>query len=213
MSAIITFDQDNFIPVCEVLAAMDADLAQVINTCGYPPFWHRPATFETLIHIILEQQVSLASARAALIKLQGKIETITPVNLMLLTDEELRQCYFSRQKTIYARHLATVILSGKLNLDALPLMENSTVRTSLLQVKGIGNWTVDVYLMMVLQRADIFPLGDLALINSIKEVKHLPGSITKNEIANISSAWQPWQTIASFILWHAYLCKRKRNEY
>ena len=210
MSAIITFDQDNFIPVCDVLAAKDADLASVINTFGYPHFWHRPANFETLIHIILEQQVSLASARAAMMKLQSRIVMITPDNLLKLTDDELKQCYFSRQKIIYARHLATVILSGQLNLDALPLMHNSAVRTALLQVKGIGNWTADVYLMMVLQRPDILPLGDIALIKSIKEVKHLPGNITKTEIAAIASAWQPWQTIASFILWHAYLCKRKR---
>lgn len=205
-----TFDKNIFEFICDKLASGDNDLKQIITIYGYPPCWQRAANFETLVHIILEQQVSLASARAALIKLKEKLISITPENLLQLNDDELKACYLSRQKIIYTRHLANAILSGDLNLKLLNSWSNDSIRTSLLQLKGIGNWTVDVYLMMALQRADLFPLGDIALMQSIKETKKLPPNISKEEIALIAAKWKPYQTIAAYILWHAYLSKRKK---
>ena len=205
------FDDKSFISICDHLATNDTELHFIIHQYGYPPFWKRPASFETLIHIILEQQVSLASALAALNKLKEKIFDITPANVLSLSDKELKDCYFSRQKIIYARHLAAEILSGNLNLKELELMDNNLVRTALLKIKGIGNWSVDVYLMMVLQRCDIFPLGDVALIKSVIETKHLPVAVDKEVIKNLSNQWSPYRTIAAFILWHSYLCKRKQH--
>jgi DNA-3-methyladenine glycosylase II len=197
-------------PLCDKLAAKDIALKNIIRQHGYPPFWSRPASFASLIHIILEQQVSLASAKAAFDKLQQKIDPITPQKLLLLSDEVLKACYFSRQKTVYARCLAEAIITKKINLKKLATAPDDEVRSKLTQVKGIGNWTADVYLMMVLQRCDLFPVGDIALINSAREELQLHKQITKEEILVIAEKWAPYRTIAAFLLWHAYLCKRKK---
>ena len=205
------FTDKNFKSICNRLAKKDAHLQSIIHQYGYPPMWKRPASFETLVHIILEQQVSLASALAALNKLKEKIVQITPQNLLSLSDEELKACYFSRQKIICTKHLASEITSGHLNLEELNTMDNDRIRTALTKIKGIGNWTVDVYLMMVLQRSNLFPLGDIALIKSVKETKGLLKETSKEAIALIAEKWKPHQTIAAFILWHGYLGKRKRQ--
>lgn len=205
------FDKSNFKKHCNKLAKIDAELQLIIDTHGHPPLWKRKPGFETLIHIILEQQVSLASAKAALNKLKEKIGTVTPQKILLLTDAELKTCYFSRQKIIYARHLATSIINKELDLKKLISSPDDVVRTELKKIKGIGDWTVDVYLMMVLQRTDLFPLGDIALVNSIKEVKNLPKHTSKEELLLVADKWKPHRTIAAFMLWHSYLCKRNRK--
>ena len=207
----MVFTDKNFKSICNKLAKKDADLQSIIHQHGYPPLWKRTASFETLVHIILEQQVSLASALAALNKLKQKIVQITPQNLFSLSDEELKACYFSKQKIIYTKHLASEIISGQLNLDELNAMDDDSIRTSLLKIKGIGNWTVDVYLMMVLQRSNLFPLGDIALLKSVREIKGLSKEISTAAIKQMAEKWKPYQTIAVFILWHAYLCKRKQR--
>ncbi len=201
------FTQSTYHPICDQLAATDADLAAIINAHGYPPFWSRPNTFETLVHIILEQQVSLASALSALNKLRERLTELTPDRLLLLTDEEMRACYVSRQKTIYLRHLAQALVSGQLNLAELEDMEDADIRAKLTALKGIGHWTTDVYLMFVLQHADVFPIGDLAAVNAMKRVKKLPPDTTKEQLLEISLAWKPYRTIATMLLWHFYLSK------
>src|SRR5882762_6452000 len=127
----IQFSREHFQQLCHGLAEADADLAGVIRAHGYPPMWNRPNSFETLVHIILEQQVSLASALAALNKLRERIKDITPEKLLALTDEELKACYFSRQKTIYTRILATEIVSGNLDLASLETLPDEKVRAKL----------------------------------------------------------------------------------
>ncbi|MEO7766669.1 MAG: DNA-3-methyladenine glycosylase 2 family protein [Ferruginibacter sp.] len=210
MSRIQTFSESNFKDICDKLAAHDPELRSILSTYGYPPCWKRNPSFETLVHIILEQQVSLASAMAAMKKLKERTPDITPVALAALSNEELRACYFSRQKASYAKHLANAVLSNELNLASLGEMSNDMVRSTLTKIKGIGNWTVDVFLMMALHRCDLFPLGDVALMTSMKETKHLSKEISREAIASIATAWKPYQTIAAYILWHGYLCKRKR---
>ena len=164
------FDKDNYKELCDLVAAKDKDLKLVIKTYGYPPLWVRPNTFETLVLTILEQQVSLASAYAAYKKLKEKIKII-PGNLLSLSDEELRSCYFSRQKIIYTRELAQAIVSKKINLKKFELFTNDDVREELKKLKGIGDWTVDIYLLHTLRRTDVFPIGDLALVNAVRMVK------------------------------------------
>ena len=209
MQKIVCFTKADFYLLCDKLASTDKDLNAIIIQYGYPFFWHRAASFETLIHIILEQQVSLASAKSALNKLQEKLGKITPNKLLLLTDEDLKACYFSRQKTGYARVVANAITKKELLLDELFLLDDDTIRFKLTQLKGIGNWTVDVFLMMVLHRCNLFPAGDIALMKSIKEVKQLPKNTTKEAILEIANQWQPYQTIAAYLLWWAYIKKRK----
>ncbi len=210
-NSISVFDELSFKTLCAKLAKHDADLELIIRDHGHPPLWKRKHGFETLIHIILEQQVSLASAKAALNKLKEKVGRVTPEKVLSLTDAELKACYFSRQKIVYARHLANAILNKELDLKKLALIPDGEVRAHLKKIKGIGDWTVDVYLMMVLQRTDLFPLGDIALINSIKEIKNLPKHVTKEELLQIAEKWKPNRTIAAFILWHSYLSKRNRK--
>jgi DNA-3-methyladenine glycosylase II len=205
-----SFTSESLRPLCDQLAKKDAQLKAIITQYGYPPFWSRPATFASLILFILEQQVSLASAKAAFDKLQATIGTVTPQKIVQLSDAELKACYFSRQKTVYARCLAEAIITKQVNLKNLATASNEEVRSTLIQVKGIGNWTVDVYLMMVLQRCDLFPSGDIALINSAKDILQLPPQTTKEAVLAIAQKWAPYRTIAAYLLWHAYLCKRKK---
>ena len=202
------FDKDNFYSLCNKLSKKDAELKLIIQTHGYPPIWTRTNTYATLIHIILEQQVSLASAKAAFIKLKQKLGLITPQKLLALSDDEMRGCYFSRQKTAYARHLAETILSGKINLKKLADCADNEVRTTLKQVKGIGDWTADIFLLFVLRRTDIFPVGDLAMINALKEIKNLKKDVTKENLIKLSDAWQPYRSIATMLLWHHYIQTR-----
>ncbi len=204
----ISFDENGFKKICDRLAKKDVALQNIIAAYGYPPVWSRKPSFETLIHIILEQQVSLASAKAALNKLKEKIGIITPKRLLLLSDEELKACYFSRQKIHYARCLAKEIMSGKLSVKNLQYLTDEQVREKLTAIKGIGNWTVDVFLMMVLHRTDLFPTGDIALINSMKHIKQLPAHTSKESIALLAEAWKPYRTVGAFLIWHAYIQRK-----
>src|SRR5690349_2035271 len=168
------FDKENFTVICDQLANIDTDLKNVLSEYGYPPFWTRPNTFETLVLTILEQQVSLASAYAAYKKLKEKLSAITPKKIIQLTDEELRSCYLSRQKIIYVRELANALLTKRINLKSFEAKEDEIVRQELIALKGIGNWTIDIYLLHALQRTDTFPIGDLALVNAIKMITGKP---------------------------------------
>ena len=202
------FDSDNFKKICNKLCRIDKDLHTIIRQYGHPPMWIRPATFQTLILFILEQQVSLASAYAAFKKLKEKVGYVTPAKILSLTDEELRSCYFSRQKIIYARELARAVQSKQLRLNKISIAHEDEIRLELKKIKGIGDWTVDVYLMHALQRTDLFPLGDIALVNSLKETKQLPAHISKEEMLAIAEPWRPYRTVAAMILWHSYIKKR-----
>ena len=199
------FSESTYHKICNDLATKDPDLQEIIDAFGYPPFWHRPNSFESLVHIILEQQVSLASALSALNKLKERVQELTPARVLLLTDEEFRACYCSRQKTAYIKYLAEALISGQLRLEEFNDLPDDQIRAHLTALKGIGNWTADVYLMFALQRADIFPIGDLAAVNALKKVKHLPSDTTKETMMKIAAQWQPYRTIAAMLLWHYYL--------
>jgi len=204
-----TFNQESLHRICNRLAQIDGDLKVILDRYGYPPFWSRPNTFESLVHIILEQQVSLASALATLNKLKEKIKIITPEKLLGLNDEELRNCYFSRQKTVYVRDLAEKLLTGKLSLKSHESMDDYQIRQQLKSVKGIGDWTVDIYLIFILHHSDVFPIGDLAAVNALKQVKKLDKNISRDEIVEKVSEQKPYRTIYTMILWHYYLEQRK----
>lgn len=199
------FDENSFTLICDKLAASDNALAAIIDVYGYPPMWKRPNTFETLVRIILEQQVSLASALSALNKMREKVVLIEPVNLLRLTDEEFRACYFSRQKTACVKYLAQALLNNHIDLGEIERLPDDDIRAKLIQLKGIGNWTIDVYLMFVLQRPDIFPVGDLAAVNALKRVKKLPKETSREELQTFAAEWAPYRTIATMLLWHYYL--------
>ncbi|MBW7884266.1 MAG: DNA-3-methyladenine glycosylase 2 family protein [Caldilineaceae bacterium] len=187
------------------LAARDDDLARVVTRHGAPPLWAREPGFPTLILLILEQQVSLASARAAFTRLQDRLGTVNPTGLLALTDDELRAVGFSRQKTGYARHLAQAMVDGRFDPDLLPAQDDDTVRAELIKLKGIGPWTADIYLLMVLRRPDVWPAGDLALATAAQQVKGLATRPTPQELVELAEGWRPWRAVAARLLWHHYL--------
>lgn len=187
------------------LSARDARLARIVADFGPPPLWARAPGFPTLIHIILEQQVSLASARAAFERLRAIADPLTPQRFLDLADGTLLAVGFSRQKTRYGRALAQALLAGSLNLDSLDGLDDQAVRAELTKIVGIGRWTADIYLLMVLGRPDVWPSGDLALAIAARNVLGLPAPPPPVELAAIGAAWRPWRAVAARILWHHYL--------
>jgi DNA-3-methyladenine glycosylase II len=201
-------NKQHFIELCDWCTQIEPKLKPVIIQFAYPPFWHREPDFATLVLTILEQQVSLASAKAAYNKLVEKIGLVTPENLIKLKDDELRACYFSRQKIVYTKVLANEILSGNLDLDKLNNLPENEIRSTLIKLKGIGNWTIDMYLLMSLHFADIFPPGDLATIKSVYELGLVPATFSKEEIVSFMKKFSPFQSAATYILWHSYIERR-----
>ena len=190
------------------LSETDKDLKTIIESYGSPPMWIRDPGFPTLVHIILEQQVSLASAKAAFDKLNQVVSELLPKEFLLLDDQELKKIGFSRQKTNYCRYLAESIDSGSLQLDKLENKSDTEIRTELQKIKGIGSWTADIYLLMAMGRPDIWPQGDLALISAISHVKKLPSKPSDDDFKNLGKAWKPWRAVAARILWHYYLSNK-----
>jgi DNA-3-methyladenine glycosylase II len=182
--------------------------ARVVERFGPPPLWERTPGFPTLIHIILEQQVSLASARAAFNRLQAAASPLDPQAFLMLDDAALRVIGFSRQKTAYGRHLARAILDHALDLAALHTQSDDDARVRLMQVKGIGTWSANIYLLMALRRPDIWPSGDLALAVAAQSVLRRKTRPSTIELDALSASWSPWRAIAARILWHDYLSRR-----
>lgn len=189
------------------LLQTDKIFVHIHDKYGIPPNWSRPPGFISLSKTILEQQVSLASANAHFVKLNSYISEFTPVEILKLTDEEMRSCQISRQKTKYLRALSTAILQGDLDLEKLSKLDDTTIRQQLTNIKGIGDWTTDIYLMFCLQHKDIFPIGDIAAVNTIKE---LTGAKTREEILLLAENWKPLRSLGTYFLWFWYLKKRGR---
>jgi DNA-3-methyladenine glycosylase II len=187
------------------LAGRDPDLAAILNRLGPPPMWDREPGFPTLVHIILEQQVSLASARAAFDRALEAAGELNPGRLLGLDDATLKRAGFSRQKTSYVRALATAIARGDLDLGALECWPDDQVRAELTRVRGIGRWTADIYLLMALGRPDVWPVGDLALVTAATQAKGLDERPSPEKLEQIGDAWRPWRSVAARLLWHHYL--------
>jgi DNA-3-methyladenine glycosylase II len=202
-------DESKLIAVCEKLSDADADVGCIYQTYGAPPLWKREASFATLVHIILEQQVSLASALSAFSKLQEKLGEITPEAVLSLSDEELKAVYFSRQKTVYARELASAVADGSLDLRRLEILPDAEVKHELKKIKGVGDWTADIYLLMALLRPDVMPKGDLALHVAWQRLKKAENRPNADEFLRIAEKWKPFRAIAARLLWHFYLSEKK----
>jgi DNA-3-methyladenine glycosylase II len=207
----ILLNEDVFAQAMRDLAQRDADLAAVLEKYGPPPLWVRDPGFPTLVYIILEQQVSLASARAAYQRLQKAVTPLTPGRFLKLTDGELKRIGFSRQKTHYTRLLAEAIRRRQFALHKLHELEDALAREQLVALKGIGQWTADIYLLSALRRPDIWPAGDLALATAVQEVKRLRRRPSPERLEKMSVPWRPFRAVAARLFWHAYLCKRGQN--
>ena len=201
----LMLSQKSLLEGISYLATVDADLAKVVFELGNPPLWSREPGFPTMIQIILEQQVSLASARAAFNKLKESVNRLTPERFLEFTDGELREIGFSRQKTAYCRELSKGILNGDLDLGELTRLDDTSARIKMMKIKGIGPWTADIYLLMVLLRPDIWPAGDIALAKATQKIKNLSSKPTPEMLHEIAVQWKPWRAVAARVLWHYYL--------
>jgi DNA-3-methyladenine glycosylase II len=204
-------DQIAFQSGIRELTVRDADLARVIQTYGAPPLWVREPGFPSLVYIILEQQVSLASARAAFQRLRAAASPLTPTRFLKLSDTQLKQIGFSRQKTLYTRLLAESLVKRHLDLNDLHNLSDDEARKFLVALKGIGTWTADIYLLSALRRPDIWPIGDLALAVAVQEVKRLRSRPSPERLERLSQLWRPYRAVAARLFWHAYLSKRGQN--
>jgi DNA-3-methyladenine glycosylase II len=205
----VQLNKKSLIKAVEYLEVRDRHLKLVVSKFGPPPLWEREEGFKTLIYIILEQQVSLASAKAAYDKLLKKIGSITSVNFLKLSDVELKLIGFSRQKTSYGRNLADAIITERLNLTELSDLDDAQAKEQLMNIKGIGPWTADIYLMMALGRPDIWPNGDIALASAVQKLRGIASRPSFEELNRMSLKWKPWRAVAARILWHYYLSERK----
>lgn len=178
---------------------------------GSPPLWVREPGFPSLVYIILEQQVSLASAKAAFDRLKVAVRPLTPGRFLKLNDGELKRIGFSRQKAHYTRLLAQEIKRRRLRLQELREMPDDSARERLLSLKGIGPWTADIYLLSALRRPDVWPVGDLALATAVQKVKRLRKRPSPEKLERMSVVWRPWRAVAARLFWHHYLSKRGRR--
>lgn len=192
----------------QYLIQKETVFAAIIDKYGLPVIPKRPQGFETLVLLILEQQVSIDSARAAFLKLKSNIAIFQPETLLALTDEAYRNHGISRQKTNYIKALAIAIINQTLDLESLETKSGQQVREELIKIKGIGNWTVDIYLMFCLQEQDLIPLGDIAVVNTIKELFDIHSN---DEMTILTENWKPFRSFATYLLWHYYLEKRGRK--
>jgi DNA-3-methyladenine glycosylase II len=192
------------------LSANDVHLAGVIERHGPPPMWTKEPGFPTLVYLILEQQVSLASAKAAYDKLIAEVKQLTPGRFLKLDKRTLKRIGFSRQKTLYARILAEEVFTRRLDLRSLHSLDDNGVRARLTALKGIGPWTAENYLLFALRRPDVWPSGDLALQIAVQQVKGLRKRPSPEHLDKMSKAWQPWRSVATCIFWHHYLSTRRK---
>ncbi len=192
------------------LGRLDPALGGVVARFGVPPLWARAPGFPTLVHLILEQQVSLASAQAAFDRLRAAADPLTPAAFLRLDDATLLAIGFSRQKARYGRALAAALADGSLDLDALPALDDHEVDAALTALPGIGPWTATIYRLMVLLRPDAWPVHDIALAQAIAEVRGLDQRPSPVEMHDLAEGWRPWRAVAARILWHHYLSVRGR---
>ncbi|MBX3268316.1 MAG: DNA-3-methyladenine glycosylase 2 family protein [Acidobacteria bacterium] len=197
----------SMIRACRLLADRDANLRSVLHRHGTPPLWDREPGFATLVQIILEQQVSLASARACFEKLQSQLGKVSPAGVLALNDAELKAIGFSRQKSAYARHLAEAVLEGRIDLEAIASLPDAEAKAELQRLKGVGEWTSDIYLLMALLRPDVMPKGDIALHAAWHRVSGEPKPAA-DEFLAIAERWRPFRSVAARLLWHYYLSEK-----
>ena len=190
------------------LLKQDVIFEQISQQYGFPIQPKRPQGFQTLVLLILEQQVSIDSAKATFNKLKTAIPDFIPEKVVVFSEEDFRACGVSRQKTKYIKCLSEAVLSKELDLESLAFKDAEVVREELIKIKGIGDWTIDIYLMFCLNSLDIIPLGDIAVVNTMKELLDIH---TKEEMEIYTQKWKPYRSVATYFLWHYYLEKRGRK--
>ena len=206
-----SLDERQIKQACVKLSREHRELAIVYNTYGPPPLWGRQPGFATLLQIILEQQVSLASAKACFDKLLAHLGDVSPNGLLSLSDAELKTAGFSRQKTAYARHLSEAVIEKRVDLDGLHRLPDIEVKVELIKLKGVGEWTSDIYLLMALLRPDVMPKGDIALHAAYQKLTRADARPNSDEFVAMAEKWKPFRSVAARLLWHFYLSEKKNG--
>ena len=201
-------NDSEFTRAVNILCEKDADLKKVTGKFGLPEMKVRQPGLSTLVYIILEQQVSLASAKAVYDRLLNIWKPANAGNFLKFSDPALRDIGFSRQKIEYTKIAAEAVLAGEIDLENCSGRTDEQVRESLLKLKGIGRWTADIYLMMALRRPDIWPGRDLAIIKAVQEIKGFTAVPSEKDMKQVSDNWRPFRSAAAMILWHYYLSKK-----
>lgn len=192
------------------LAARDPDLARIFKVYGEPPLWRRPMGFPTIVKIILEQQVSLSSAASMFARLKTAIDPFSPERFLEVGEPYLRRLGVTRQKSGFLIHLSASVVNGNLKLRRLSRMSDENARLVLTSLKGIGSWSADVYLLMAMRRADIWPAGDLALAAAVQQLKGLAQRPGPDELELLAEVWRPHRAVAARMLWQFYLGEKAR---
>jgi DNA-3-methyladenine glycosylase II len=192
-------------PALEALAARDSDIARFYAACGLPPVRRHARGFAGLLRIMCAQQVSAASARALIGRLDDAARPLTPDTFLALDDAALRAIGFSRSKVRYGRALAEDVRAGRIDLEAIARTADQDVAIAgLTQATGIGRWTAEIYLLFALGRPDVWPAGDLAVRVAVQRLKDLPARPTLDEMIGLAESWRPYRSAAARFLWHIY---------
>ncbi len=210
LSSHTTLTEKTYYRCISELTTREPDLAEAVSRWCNPPFWVHAPGFPGMVITILSQQVSLESAQATFTKLENAIDSINPEKFLSLDDKKLRKIGFSRQKASYVRGVASEIMVGDFDLEDLEAMDNNQARKRLMEIRGIGAWTADTYLLFSLRRSDAWPSGDIALAKAIQELRRLFTIPSYEEVDRIADRWRPWRAVAARILWHHYLSERGR---
>jgi DNA-3-methyladenine glycosylase II len=192
------------------LARLDPDFARILATYGLPRFPRRPASFGTLLHIILEQQLSLDIAAKLWKRLKQRCRPLTPIRFLELDEDTLKNCGFTRQKIGYARGLASAILERRFSPSGLRRLADEQALAAIMELRGFGHWSAEVFVLFALGRPDVWPAGDLALQVAMQWLKSLPARPDSRELRTMAEAWRPWRSVAACLLWQFYLCRLNR---
>lgn len=191
-------------PALEALAAIDPDIARHYAACGLPPVRRQKAGFAGLLRIIMAQQVSAPSAAAFVARLNAAAEPLTPEAFLALDDAALRAVGLSRQKIRYGRALAEDVLSRRIDLRKLTRLDDEEAIEHLIQAKGVGRWTAEIYLLFALRRPDVWPADDLAVQAAAQRLKNLEERPQGEAMRALGEAWRPYRSAAARFLWHLY---------
>ena len=204
-----TLTSESLAAAAQSLASRDRSLASIYQVHGAPPMWARRPGFQTLLRIVLEQQVSLISARSMFNRLKSNIDLFTAEGFIEFGEQNLRALGVTRQKAHYCVQVARAFTNG--DLKKLARLSDEEAHAALLRIKGVGPWTANIYLLMALKRPDIWPDGDIALAAAAGRLQKMKARPSFTQLARMAERWRPYRSVAARMLWQYYLAEQNRR--